>query len=97
MLKHVVFMKFKPETPAEAVRNLERSLGALPAVIPEIRQYEFGPDVLRSERSYDFALVSAFEDLDALKRYQVHPDHVVVLNKVRAMCDSILAVDFEMK
>lgn len=96
MLKHVVFMKFKPGTPAEAIRDLERSLGALPAVIPEIKQYEFGPDVLRSERSYDFALVSAFEDLDALKRYQVHPDHVVVLNKVRAMCDSILAVDFEM-
>ncbi len=97
MLKHVVFMKFKPETPAATIEDLERSLGALPAVIPEIRQYEFGRDVVRSERSYDFALVSAFDDLDALKRYQVHPDHVVVLNKVRAMCDSILAVDFEMK
>jgi hypothetical protein len=96
MLKHVVFMKYKPEVTEAAVQDLENSLGGLPSVIPEIKQFEFGRDIVRSERSYDFALVSAFENLDALKRYQVHPDHVVVLNKVRAMCESILAVDFEM-
>jgi hypothetical protein len=96
MLKHVVFMKFKEETTDGQISDLERSLGALPAVIPEIKLYEHGRDVVRSERSYDFCLVSAFEDLEALKRYQVHPDHVAVLNKVREMCGSILAVDFEM-
>jgi hypothetical protein len=95
MLKHVVFMKFKPEATEAAIHDLEKSLGGLPSSIPEIKQYEFGRDIVRSERSYDFALVSAFESLDALKRYQVHPDHVVVLNKVRALCEGILAVDFE--
>jgi hypothetical protein len=30
-----------------------------------------------------------------MKRYQVHPDHQVVLKKVRAMSDSIVVVDFE--
>jgi hypothetical protein len=97
MLKHVVFMKFKSEVTADSIQDLEHSLGALPSALPEIKQYEFGRDILRSERSYDFALVSAFEDLEALKRYQMHPDHVVLLNKVRAMCESILAVDFEMR
>lgn len=96
MLKHVVFMKFKKETTDEAIQDLEKSLAALPGAIAEIKQYEFGRDMLHTERSYDFALVSAFEDLEALKRYQVHPDHVVVLGKVRAMVESILAVDFEM-
>ncbi|MHC1743152.1 MAG: Dabb family protein [Syntrophobacteraceae bacterium] len=96
MLKHVVFMKFKPEATEDAIQDLEESLAALPGAIPEIKQYEFGRDVLHTERSYDFALVSAFENLDALKRYQVHPDHVVVLNKVRALVESILAVDFEL-
>jgi hypothetical protein len=95
MLKHVVFMKFKEETTEAQIADLERSLGALPAGISEIKLYEFGRDIVHSERSYDFCLVSAFENLDALKRYQVHPDHVVVLNKVREMCSSILAVDFE--
>ncbi len=96
MLKHVVFMKFKDETTDAQIADLEKSLGALPASIPEIKQYEFGRDIIHSERSCDFCLVSAFENLDALKRYQVHPDHVAVLNKVREMCSSILAVDFEL-
>lgn len=96
MIKHVVFMKFKEESTEAEIKDLETSLGGLPAKIPEIKQYEFGRDVIHSERSYDFCLVSAFENLDAMKRYQVHPDHVVVLNKVLKLTSSILAVDFEL-
>jgi hypothetical protein len=94
MLKHVVFMKFKTNIGNAEISDLERGLAGLPAVISEIQDFVFGRDVIRSERSYDFALVSAFADLDAFKRYQVHPSHQAVLKKVLAMCDSILAVDF---
>jgi hypothetical protein len=95
MLKHVVFMKFKTSVTESDIADLEKSLRALPGVIPEIKEYVLGRDVLHTERSYDFALVSAFESIEAMKKYQVHPDHVAVLGKVRAMCDGILAVDFE--
>jgi hypothetical protein len=95
MLKHVVFMKFKSTATEAEIAELEQALAALPAAIPEIKGYEFGRDVVKSERSYDFALVSTFENLDSLQRYQIHPDHVVVLGKVKKLCDSILAVDFE--
>jgi len=95
MLKHIVFMKFKQAVTDREITDLEKGLGGLPGAIPEIRSYEFGRDIIRSERSYDFCLVSSFEDLESMKRYSVHPDHVVVLNKVRSMCDSVLAVDFE--
>jgi hypothetical protein len=95
MLKHIVFMKFKEGVADADIKEMEKSLGALPAAIQEIKTYEFGRDVVRSERSYDFALVSAFEDMEALKRYQVHPEHVAVLGIVRKVCSSILAVDFD--
>jgi hypothetical protein len=94
MLKHVVFMKFKAGIDDAQISDLEKGLAGLPACIPEIQGYEFGRDVVHSERSYDFALVSAFADLDAMKRYQVHPDHQVVVKQVVSMCDSLLAVDF---
>ena len=94
MLKHVVFMKFKADVVEKDISDLERGLGALPEKIPEILGYEFGRDVVRSERSYDFALLSSFADLEALKRYQVQSDHQIVLKQVLRMCDSILAVDF---
>jgi hypothetical protein len=95
MLKHIVFMKFKPAVTAPDIDQLRQALGGLPARIPEIREFVFGQDVLRTERSWDFALVSAFDGIEAMNRYQVHPEHQIVLQRVRAMCDSIVVVDFE--
>ncbi len=97
MLKHVVFMKFKEGVTDSQITDLEKSLAALPGAIEEIREFQFGRDVIRSERSYDFALVSAFDDLEALERYQVHPEHQKVVSKVRAASENILAVDFEIR
>lgn len=95
MLKHVVFFKFKPEAGAADIADLEKSLRALPAVIPEIREFVVGRDVVRSERSYDLALISGFDDLAAMNSYQVHPDHQAVIAKVKALCAGVVAVDFE--
>lgn len=94
MLVHVVLMKFKEGTKDEAVENLKKALGALPTQIPEIKKYEFGPDILHTERSYDFALVAEYDDIESLKRYQVHPAHVPVLGMVREMSESVVVVDF---
>ncbi|MGD8694775.1 MAG: Dabb family protein, partial [Syntrophobacterales bacterium] len=53
MLRHVVFFKFKDGVGEEEIVDLEKSLAELPPVIPEILSYEFGRDVVRSEKSYD--------------------------------------------
>jgi hypothetical protein len=94
MLTHVVLMKFKPGTSDAEVRELETLLNDLPNKVMEIQMFEFGRDVLRSERSYDFALVALFANLPALERYQKHPDHQPVAAKIKAMCVSLAAVDF---
>lgn len=96
MIKHVVLFKFKPETTEEQIEQLAAGLGALPEVIEEIREFVFGRDVIRSERSYDFGLVSLFDDLAALQRYQVHPDHQQVVAHVKQVCSGVVAVDFEL-
>src|SRR5512139_697279 len=95
MLKHVVFLKFNEGVTDLEIASLQNALGGLPELIPEIKGFQFGRDIIRSERSYDFALVSDFENLEAMKRYQVHPDHVPVVGMVRSLSASILAVDFE--
>jgi len=48
----------------------------MPNRITEIHSYEFGRDVVRSQRSFDFALVSLFANLEALERYQQHRQHL---------------------
>lgn len=94
MLTHVVLFKFKPETTAAEIQQLAEGLGGLPHVIEEIREFRFGTDVIHSERSYDLGLVSSFDDLDAMKRYQVHPEHQKVIAIVKAITASVVAVDF---
>jgi hypothetical protein len=94
MLRHVVMLKFKTSASESAIAEVEKELGGLPAIIPEIIEFEYGRDILRSERSYDFALVSAFENLEKMKRYQVHPTHQKIIAKLKEICDSILVVDF---
>lgn len=94
MLHHIVLFKFKPTTTEAEVDRLEALLETLPDRIVEIQTYEFGRDVLRSERSYDFALVSGFANMDCLRRYQVHPAHLEVLAHLKPLCEDIRAVDF---
>lgn len=95
MITHIVLFKFKPETTEAEVQKLAEGLGGLPQLIEEIREFRFGVDVVRSERSYDLGLVSSFEDLDALQRYNVHPEHQKVVAQVKAIAANVVAVDFE--
>ncbi len=94
MLKHVVMAKFKNGASESAIAEVQKELGGLSAFIPEILEFECGRDVLRSERSYDFALVSGFENLEKMKVYQVHPAHQKIVAKLKEIADSILVVDF---
>jgi Stress responsive A/B Barrel Domain len=95
MIVHVVMMKFKDGVTDAQISEIEAGLEALPGQILEIQSYEFGRDVVRSERSCDFALVSVFANLDTLRHYQEHPAHLAVVKKIRAACADIWAVDYE--
>ncbi|MDP0501240.1 MAG: Dabb family protein [Verrucomicrobiota bacterium JB022] len=99
MLKHIVFFRFQPEAEGrDAAGNaleVKRQLESLPAKIAEIRALEVGVDMIRSERSWDLALYSAFDDLEAMKRYQVHPAHQEVIGFIKKVASSIAAVDYE--
>ncbi|MCF8052443.1 MAG: Dabb family protein [Desulfobacterales bacterium] len=94
MLNHVVMMKFKPEVTDEQITSLEKMLDGLPNRIVEIHAYEFGRDVIRDERSYDFALVSLFANPEALQRYKTHPAHIEVIEILKKRCEQIITVDF---
>ena len=95
MIKHIVFLKFKPEATAQQRRAVIEELRALPKQIEVIRQYEVGEDVLRSARSWDAALVGTYDSLDALKTYNDHPAHVAVVQNIRAISEAVASVDFE--
>lgn len=94
MLNHIVMLKFKQTVTEESIKEIEAMLEDLPNKIVEIHSYEFGSDILHTERSYDFALVSLFANMESMQRYQVHPEHQKLLKKLAPLCDHICTVDF---
>lgn len=80
MLKHIVMFKLKDEAlgkaKAENARLIKRELESLKGKIPEIRALEVGINCNHVAGEWDIVLVSEFDDLESMKRYQAHPDHV---------------------
>jgi hypothetical protein len=95
MLNHVVMLKFKSGVEEADIEELEKMLDDLPNKITEIHSYEFGRNVIPSQKSFDFALVSLFANEIALKRYQEHRQHLPVLKKIKALCETVATVDFQ--
>ena len=95
MITHIVFFKLSEPT-AGNISETRQMLLEMSGKIPWIRHLEVGTDLLRSERSYDIALLARFDTIADLQAYQVHPFHAFeVVPHVKSVCSSIVAVDYE--
>ena len=99
MVKHVVMWRLKEQAnglnQAELGAELKVRLESLVVKIPEIRSFEVGLNIAPGETASHVVLVSAFDDMGALERYVVHPDHQLVVAFVREVVSERRVVDFE--
>jgi hypothetical protein len=94
MLIHAVTFKYKRET-SDADRHDHRARLKGLSTLDGVVDLKVGADVVGSPRSYDTGLVVTFRDRSALDAYQVNPRHVPVAQLGVALCEHIVAVDFE--
>lgn len=98
MLKHVVMWKFKEvaedAAKEENLRKAKSFLDSLPPMIPQIKLFEVGIDMLHSDTSYDLILISGFDDEVSLLTYQKHAEHVTVVKFLRKVQAAKIVVDF---
>jgi hypothetical protein len=95
MVTHIVFFKLNDPS-AENLTATRAKLLSMEGRIPLLRHLEAGVDVIRSERSYDVALVTRFDSMDDLQAYQVHPYHAgEVVPFIKSVCSSSVTVDYE--
>jgi len=95
MITHIVLFKLKDRTP-EGITAVREKLLSMQGKIDQLRHLEAGADVIRSERSYDVALLTRFDSLEDLQTYQIHPYHAgEVIPLMKSLCSSIVAVDYE--
>ena len=94
MITHVVMFRLIDRTP-ESVGRAADVLRGLAGKVPTLRSLEVGVDLLRSDRSWDIALVAGFDSLSDLEAYRVHPEHQTVVRYMNSVRESVASVDFE--
>lgn len=94
MIRHIVMFKIKDEFKDE-IPQLVKNFQGMKGRIEGMLELEAGADILHSERSYDLALVTLFEDRAAFDAYQTHPVHQPVRKRMHEVRESSVACDFE--
>ena len=99
MIRHIVMWKLLPTAEGRNAHEnaglMRTGLEGLVGVVPEIRSLTVNFNVLNNDSNWDVVLVSEFDDLAALARYQKNPDHLKVVPLVAAVAASRAAVDYE--
>lgn len=98
MVRHVIIWSFKegysPEEKAELAAKIKTGIEGLMGKIDGLTDIAVYTQPLESSRG-DLLLDSTFANEDALKAYQVHPDHLEVATFVRSVVGERKSFDFE--
>ena len=94
MLNHIMLLQFNRHVTDGEIDQLEKELDELPNSVVEIQMYEFGRNVVQTDRAYDFAVVALFANKEALQRCLQQPAQRRVLEKIDEICQQVITVDF---
>ena len=92
MIKHVVILKLKENAPVEEIKN---KISGLKNKIPQIKHIETGEDIGFDPLASDLCIIADFENIDDLKIYANHPEHIkVIQNNIKPYLIKRDAVDY---
>ena len=78
MIRHLVLFRLREESERERaahISSMRERLEALRTTTWGVHAIQVDQDVVGGANHWHAALVADFEDLSALRDYQVHPDH----------------------
>ncbi|GAP56458.1 Dabb family protein [Arthrobacter sp. 92] len=96
MIRHAVLFKFKPDFPAADKQAWIEGLDRMAGNIPGMLNLTHGPDVLNTERSFDYAIVADFDNVEDIAVYNTHPLHEPLKAYSFPNSQQILSVDFHL-
>jgi hypothetical protein len=98
MIKHIVMIRVKGNDPEEKRKNaasLKDAIDGLMGKVPELKSMEVGLNVNENPKAYDLVLTSAFDSLQDLDAYRVHPEHKKVLELLYELMEGTAVADYE--
>lgn len=97
MIRHVVLVRFKPETTAAQQADYAQRFQALATQVPHVRQLEWGinasPEGL--DKGFTHCFLVSFEDAAARDAYLPHPTHQAFVQATGAWLAEVLVVDYD--
>jgi hypothetical protein len=81
MIMHVAVFTWREGTTREDIARVEAALAQMPAAVPALREYRFGPNLGLRPGTADFAVVAVIEQAE-LPRYLDHPEHQRIVREV---------------
>jgi len=96
MIVHIVMFKFKEEKKEENILVVKSRLEELVSKIPMLNDLEVGVDFNKSERAFDLSLYSTFDNIENLKAYAVHPEHLKVVALIKEVTVESKVVDYSL-
>ncbi|WP_260076575.1 Dabb family protein [Pseudoglutamicibacter cumminsii] len=95
MIRHIVLFKFSetftPDMRAQWIQGLDAMKGNIPGMASLIH----GADVMKTERSWDYAIIADFDSPEALSIYNTHPLHEAIKPLSLPNVKDLAYVDFE--
>ncbi len=95
MIQHIVLFRVKEGIDEAVIAEHMADFESLVDEIPEVDQIEVKRDIVGRPVSCHFGLVSQFADMDSLRRYQQHPEHMAVFERLKPNLDHMLVLDCE--
>ena len=97
MVKHVVLFKLKEFSSQEEkslkISEIKNGLEALINLIPELKKIQVNINISPNEE-FDICLETEHENMEGLKAYAVHPEHVAAGKIVREVLEKRSCVDY---
>jgi hypothetical protein len=94
MIVHIVMLKFKDENKDENILNVANGLKALIDLVPVLKFMEVGINFDESARAFDLSLYSKFATKEDLEIYALHPEHLKVVELIKATTLESKVVDY---
>jgi hypothetical protein len=99
-VKHAVFLRLKPETPANVVREFFQTLAAFDKHVPGMKDFSGGPYSSPEgfNKGYTHGFVMTFADEASRDTYLTHPEHdkvkAFMLPWIAGGLEGVIAVDW---
>ena len=95
-LRHVVAFKFKPEVSLEQMQKITEDFHALKKKVPQIIEFEGGPDInfQKKDGQFTHCFIVTVKDEEALAAYGIHPDHKAFSQSADPLLAEVMVVDY---